>query len=264
MSLAAGAALGEAAAAWAVARRVAVGGRSVRYREAGHGPPLVLVHGLGVSADYWHRNAPALALGGLRVLAPDLPGFGRTPGPPGLSIAAQARALADWAAALRLGPAAWLGHSLGAQSVLQLAATSPGAVRALVLAAPTGGRRRRDHLHQALGLLRDAFREPAHLFPIVVRDYLRVGPLRYWRTWRDATRHDSIGLLPRVQAPVLVVVGSDDPVVSPEVLHLMLERLPDARCVEIAGGSHAVLYDAAPEFNRAVLAFLRTRLPAPA
>jgi alpha-beta hydrolase superfamily lysophospholipase len=92
-----GEALGRAAAEWIVTRRVEVNGLSVRYREAGSGPALVLVHGLGCSADYWVRNGPPLAAAGLRVLAPDLPGFGRTEGPwRGLDIDEQATALADW------------------------------------------------------------------------------------------------------------------------------------------------------------------------
>jgi pimeloyl-ACP methyl ester carboxylesterase len=69
--------LGRCAAAWSAARRVRVGDWDVRYRDAGEGPPIVLVHGLGVSADYWWRNGPPLAAAGHRVLAPDLPGFGR-------------------------------------------------------------------------------------------------------------------------------------------------------------------------------------------
>ena len=56
--------------------------------------PVVLVHGLGVSADYWVRNAPVIAADGFRVLAPDLPGFGGTKGPlAGLDVAQQINAL---------------------------------------------------------------------------------------------------------------------------------------------------------------------------
>ena len=98
--------LGRAAAEWAVSHRVRVGRWRVRYREAGSGPLVVLAHGLGCSADYWMRNAPPLAAAGYRVLAPDLPGFGRTDGPwRGLGVAAQARALAEWGDALSRPPA---------------------------------------------------------------------------------------------------------------------------------------------------------------
>lgn len=170
--------LGNATMAWAGTRRIPVAEFSVRYREAGRGPVVVLVHGLGMSADYWFRNGPALAAAGFRVLAPDLPGFGQTSRlATGLSVPQQAEALLDWARAMRLPPAVYVGHSLACQSVLEMAARSPETVRALVLAAPTGsGGGVRRALRQLAGLLVDATREPLSLFPVVLRDYLRAGP----------------------------------------------------------------------------------------
>ena len=59
-------------------RSLRVGGLNVRYLEHGEGAPVILLHGasLGSSADVWTRNLPALAAYRLRVIAPDLPGFG--------------------------------------------------------------------------------------------------------------------------------------------------------------------------------------------
>lgn len=251
--------LGEMAAAWASTRRVAVGPWNVRYREAGTGPPIVLVHGLGVSSDYWFRNAPALAAAGYRVLAPDLPGFGRTDGPAdGLSVHAQAQALADWGHALRLGPAVYVGHSLSCQSVLQLAAEQPQRVRALVLAAPTGAPEKHRLLKQACGLFLDAWREPWPLFPLLADAYLRAGPIRYWKTWRSGARHDPLPLLPRVRVPACIVVGTRDPVVPPAFAEALVLGLCRGQLVWIAGAAHAVLFDRSGEFNHAVLHFLQT------
>ena len=116
---------GETAVAWARERWVEVAPWRVRYREAGEGPALVLVHGLGLSADFWWGNGPPLAAAGFRVLAPDLPGFGKTEGPPYLPVPEQARWVAAWAEALELPPAAYVGHSVSAQAVLELAADAP-------------------------------------------------------------------------------------------------------------------------------------------
>lgn len=248
---------GDAAVAWTEARRITVAGSSIRYREAGRGPVVVLVHGLGMSADYWFRNGPALAAG-FRVLAPDLPGFGRTAGPAaGLSVPRQAEALIDWARAMRLPPAVYVGHSLACQSVLEMAARSPETVRALVLAAPTGDRGRvRRALRQLAGLLVDATREPLPLFPVVLRDYLRAGPVRIWNTWRLGTRHDPLGLLAEVRGPALVVVGDRDPVVPVEFARTLARGIPCGRFACIAGGAHAVHFDRADAFNRELLRFL--------
>lgn len=252
--------LGEAAAAWSRTRRVRVGEWEVRYREAGAGPVLVLAHGLGISADYWYRNAPALAAEGYRVLAPDLPGFGRTAGPrEGLSVQAQAEALAAWADALELSPAVYLGHSLSCQAALELAVHHPDRVRALVLAAPTGapGTPTRRLLRQARGLLLDAAREPWKLVPFVAQSYLLAGLPRVWRTWREGTRHDPLPVLAEVHAPALVLVGTRDPVVPLEYAEMLAWGLPQGRLEMIEGGTHAVHFSRAEDFNRAVLEFLR-------
>jgi 2-hydroxy-6-oxonona-2,4-dienedioate hydrolase len=250
--------LADTAAAWAAARRVEVDGRRVRYREAGSGPPLVLVHGLGVSADYWPRNGPALAAAGLRVLAPDLPGFGRTEGPDGgLPIDAQAAALAAWAAAMELGPATYVGHSISCQSVLELAARAPARVRGLVLLAPTGAPGRHRLLRQLAGLVADVPREDWRLVPLVGQAYLRAGPLRVWRTWRQGTSHDPLPLLPRVCAPSRVVVGRRDPVVPPDFAEALARGLPGPREVAwIEGAAHAAHFGRPEAFNRAVLEFV--------
>lgn len=255
-----GEALGEAAAAWSRSRRVPVDGWAVRYREAGRGPPLVLVHGLGVSADYWFRNGPPLAAAGLRVLAPDLPGFGRTRGPDGgLPVAAQAEAAARWAEAVGVGPAVYVGHSLSCQAVLELAAWEPERVRGVVLEGPTGAPLppAARLLRQAVGLVRDIAREPATLVPFVAEAYLRAGLLRVWRTWRAGARHDPLPLLPRVRAPALVVAGSRDPVVPREFAERLAAGLPEGRVAWIGGGGHAVHFDRAEAFNRVVLEFVR-------
>ena len=242
------------AADWAVARRVEAGGWRVRYRAAGEGPPLVLVHGLGVSADYWWRNGPPLAAAGHQVLAPDLPGFGRTEGPPeGLSVPAQVEALLRWADALELGPAVYVGHSLSCQTALELAAAEPARVRGLVLAAPTGAPGRHRILRQFAGLLRDIPRESPRLAVEVAKAYLQAGPARVWRTWQLGGREDPLPLLPRVAAAGMVVVGDRDPVVPREFAETLADGLREGELRWVEGAAHAVIFTHAAAFNAAVL-----------
>ncbi|HEX5724659.1 MAG TPA: alpha/beta hydrolase [Longimicrobiaceae bacterium] len=255
--MSAGARAGETAVAWSHARWAEAGGARVRYREAGDGPPLVLVHGLGLSCDFWVRNGPPLAAAGFRVLAPDLPGFGPTPGPGVVPVAAQARAVAAWADALGLGPAAYLGHSVSCQAVLELAADEPARATGLVLAAPTGDPVRGRLLRQAAAFVLDAPREPLDLIPFLARDYLRAGPLRWLRTWVSAGRHDALAVAARVRCPGVVVIGKRDPVVRPAFARALAEALPRGRVAVAERGAHAVVFDAADDFNREVAAFLR-------
>ena len=72
-------------------RFIAVDGLDIRYLEVGNGVPAILLHGssLGSSADVFRRNLPALASGGVRAIAVDLPGFGKSDPAPDLSGAAR-------------------------------------------------------------------------------------------------------------------------------------------------------------------------------
>lgn len=243
------------AAAWSAAKRVEVRGRAVRYREAGSGPAIVLVHGLGVSADYWWRNGPPLAAAGFRALAPDLPGFGHTEGPPALSVVDQAAALLAWADALEIGAAVYVGHSLSCQTILQLAADHPRRVAGLALAAPTGDPRPHRLLHQALALFLDLPRESFRLAREVAWAYLLAGPLRIWRTWRLGAGHDPLALLPRVHVPACVLLGTRDPVVPREFADELARGL-NAEIHWIEGAAHALIFTHAPEFNRELLGLM--------
>ena len=250
-------AAGDAAVAWSRERWVEVGPWTIRYREAGEGPPVVLVHGLGLSADFWWRNGPPLAAEGYRILAPDLPGFGKTKGPPFLSVPDQAAWTGRWADALGIGRAAYVGHSVSAQAVLQLAADEPDRVSALVLAAPTGDPAPLRRARQALGFVADPVFEPMSLVPAVGDPYLRAGPLRWFRTWWSAGSHDAVSVARRVQVPGRVILGRHDPVVRRGFADELAAALPGGRCIELVRGAHGVVFDAADDFNREVIAFLR-------
>lgn len=87
----------------------------------------VLLHGMMGSAESWWRVSRALAAGGYRVLALDLPGHGGSPRDPGLTVECAAQAVVD---TVRLAgtasPDVAIGHSLGGV-VLAAASTDLGA-----------------------------------------------------------------------------------------------------------------------------------------
>lgn len=75
---------------------------------------IVLLHGLMGSTESWHDLVPLLAAKGWRVVAIDLPGHGRSPRNPGLTVArAAASVVRTVQTHLRRPPAAALGHSYG-------------------------------------------------------------------------------------------------------------------------------------------------------
>src|SRR5260370_17490584 len=98
---------------------VATGGREFDTSQ----PTVVLLHGAGFDHTIWALHSRWFAHHGFGVLAPDLPGHGRSAGAPLASI----EAMADWTVALMDAAGALrgklIGHSLG--SLLALEASAP-------------------------------------------------------------------------------------------------------------------------------------------
>lgn len=92
---------------------------------------VVLVHGAGQGARMWERQLASLSER-FHVVAPDLPGFGRSPGPFSMD-----RAVAGVARLVeRHGPAHVCGISLGSVVAAGVAAEHPELVDRLVLSGP--------------------------------------------------------------------------------------------------------------------------------
>lgn len=260
------------------ARGVEVGGRHLFFYDAGAGErnPLVLVHGLGDEADTWRRLLPALARR-RRVLALDLPGFGRSAGPRrAYTSAFFARTIADFMAALGVGRATLVGHSMGAAVAQRLAIARPELVERLVLiggglparrrlppgqlwlflapglgeAIYTGLRRSQDG---AYATLRPYYHDLDAL-PDEERAFLRervwarvwsggqrqafLSALR-WLSIETATRADTFReRMARMRTPTLVLWGEQDLIVPRAAGEGLAGLLPCARLQVVAGSGH--------------------------
>jgi pimeloyl-ACP methyl ester carboxylesterase len=208
----------------------------------GEGPPVVLLHGYGVSGTYMRPLARALA-GSFSAYMPDLPGQGRSsvmPGP--TSIRALGEVLGEWVDAAGLDRPAFVANSMGCQVVTQLAVASPERVGPMVLVGPTIDPSRRAARHQLFGGLRDAAREPLSLIALTTRDDASVGIRRLLATARVVLEDRIEERLPLVGQPTVVVYGENDGFIGREWAERVATLLPRGRLVVIPREAHAVHY----------------------
>jgi len=223
--------------------RTTLDGRAAVYGEAGDGPPVVFLHGWGLTARSYAKALPRIAATGARVIAPALPGFGRSEPLEGTYTFGK---LADWVDELldHVGaeePAGFVGHSFGGGVATAVAWYHPGRVRSLVLVNSiggsvwkTGGRRGQRDLADrplwdwGLRLPGEFTRRDYHrVLPVVLRDLVGnalANPRALWRAAelaRNADLRDELATLAERGLPVAVLWGSEDTVV-PEATFLSL------------------------------------------
>jgi pimeloyl-ACP methyl ester carboxylesterase len=155
--------------------------------DAGEGPPVLLIHGYGDTADGWRRVIPGL-LEGHRVIAVDVPPFGRSGDP-------REERLLDFykpffpelLERLGLERTTVIGHSLGGAIALHLTLQRPELVERLGLVAPAGLGKAPPWWWYALtgygGVWKTAFALPTPLTPRLIR----MGLTRFldWRLFHD-------------------------------------------------------------------------------
>lgn len=107
-------------------------------RDEGHGPAILMIHGLGGQMAHFNYGAVRALSRRYRVVAVDRPGSGYSTRPEGVpaDLATQARAIAALVDKLGLERPTVVGHSLGGATALTLALEHPRQVGALALLAP--------------------------------------------------------------------------------------------------------------------------------
>ena len=221
--------------------------------------PTLLLHGLGCSGKVWMPTIREMARQGLEcpVVAPDMPGYGRSKGPRAtLGI----DELADWAVRFlddrKLGRVHLAGNSMGCQVALALARRHPDRVGGVVLQGATTGDRLVPPWRYTLGLLADAFRESLKYNARLSVMYVQMGMGRYMATVRKMLADDPIGNAGKVRAPVLVIRGGADAIVPDEVARHLTAALPDAVYMPLDSAAHAIEYNDPKDFATALVNFL--------
>jgi 2-hydroxy-6-oxonona-2,4-dienedioate hydrolase len=114
---------------------VAVDGRNIRYLEDGRGVPAIMLHGssLGSSADVFRRNVHALGQAGVRAIAVDFPGFGKSDPTDDFGAAFKKNFVLRFMDALKLERAALIAHSSAGGPAVSVALEHPERISYLII-----------------------------------------------------------------------------------------------------------------------------------
>lgn len=235
-----------------------MGNDRVHALHAGSGPPVVLLHGLAGSSAWWRHTIPALAQH-FAVHAPDLVGFGRSRGVRGRSVHAYAASIGAWLEQRGISRAHFIGHSMGGEIALHIAAGQPELVEKLVLVSAAGVPRPIS-LTQAARFLAEIIPPRSwgapHFLPRIALDTMRAGAFSVARAATNILRDDVRPLLAQITAPTLLIWGTLDALTPVRDGEYMASHIRNARLTVFEGAAHMPMIDQSERFNAEVIGFL--------
>lgn len=259
-----------------------VGGARLYYEEAGHGTPLVMLHGGLLDATSWDAQFDVLSAG-YHAVRYDARHHGRSESGPGeFSNFEDLRGVLD---ALEIDQAIIMGLSLGARTAIDFAISYPNRVAALVLVSPgaSGLERHSEafaaHSQEFVRSFQDGLEAAVDYFLRWTLD----GPTRSSSAVDASVREKArtmaatsvvkqrsgnvlkeldppaVGRLPEIQPPTLVVTGELDQPYIQELGRLVAAEAQDAEIALIPHAAHMVNMEAPEAFTEVILRFLAGR-----
>jgi pimeloyl-ACP methyl ester carboxylesterase len=235
-------------------------GFRIRYQEAGQGEPLVSLHGAGGMKIY---RSHALFAKQYRVIVFEVPGFGQSPANErSQSMPDLAHTMAEAVTNLGLERFNLMGNSFGGKLALWLAVQQPERVQALVLVAPAAIRLEGRQPPAALSpgeLMARLYAHPERQAPLpppdpAIRAKQQALVRRVMGPARDAALESH---MPGLNVPVLVLFGTLDRLISPDMGRLYCEKLPNCHLVLVYDAGHEVDADRPEAFVSVVGDFLQ-------
>lgn len=238
-------------------------------------PVVIFIHGAGQDHSNWQLPARWFAWHGHSVLAVDLPGHGRSEGPPLESIPDMAMWIGALMDAAHVKRAGVVGHSMGGAIALEAAAALPERISRIALlgtalATPvnndllTAARDAPDKAHQMITAwaLGPRAKVGGHPVPglwmsggsmaLLARN--RPGVLHAafdacnrWKSGPEAAQ--------RVRCPALMVLGARDSMTPPKIGHHLASVIPGSRTVTIPDCGHMMMAEAPDAVLDALIEF---------
>jgi pimeloyl-ACP methyl ester carboxylesterase len=239
-------------------------------------PCVVFIHGAEHDHSVWALQSRYLAHHGRGVLAVDLPGHGRSDGPPLESV----EAMADWIVALLNAAgapkAALVGHSMGSLVALECAARHALRISRVALVGTAFPMRVSDELLTATRDDEPLAQDLVNLWSHSSYAHYPSNPgpgfwvmgenLRLMQRQKPGVMHVDFAACnnyangavaaAQVSCPVLLVLGKRDVMTPPRATKELVGALKDRRVVEIAGSGHALMAEKPDEVLDALAGFV--------
>jgi pimeloyl-ACP methyl ester carboxylesterase len=236
---------------------------------AGNGKTTLLcVHGSGGDSSVWESQFAGLA-SDFTLIAPDLPGHGKTQGKGGYTAEEYAAWLESFVEALGLHRFIIMGYSMGGAIAQAMAHAYPTRIAGLILVStamrfvvePEYIKVLQKDFHRAARASCDSAYAPGvapELYHRGLEMLLSNGGEAMYEDVLACTQFDSTAWVGKIAVPALVISGNHDTITPPDAGRELAAALPQGRFMFFAKAGHMVMQEAADGFNAAVRQFIIT------
>ena len=228
---------------------IIINGIKTNYQVFGEGQPFLILHGWGSNSDRWQIIGEKISKKGLKVIIPDMPGFGKSeiPKTP-WDFNSYVNWIEEFTKTLNLGNFYLLGHSFGGAIAVKVAVNAPQKVNKLFLVA-SACIRKRTIFKKVLAkiskvvkvfsflpyylLIRKAF----YKFIIRKSDYVYTEGIMK-ETYLKAISEDISCHLSFIKAPTVIIWGEKDESTLVENAHFINEKIRGSKLIIIPGVGH--------------------------
>jgi len=260
-----------------VEKFVMVKNHQTRYLEAGQGFPLILIHGLGASADRWLPLIPYLEKN-FHLFIPDLIGFGDSD-KPNVNYTTDffVQFLRDFIDTIKVRQFNIIGSSFGGQIVAEYAVVCSN-IKKMVLVSPSGINHRLTPFMKKYSLamlfpnkqrITEVFQmlngSKDHIDSVLVEEFItrmqqpkaKMVATSVLINLRDA---DISQKLPKITCPSLVVWGDNDPVIPPRYAKIFVSSIKNCDFSLMKGCGHVPFVENPEEFSEIISEFFHDKI----
>ncbi|MBN1374584.1 MAG: alpha/beta hydrolase [Dehalococcoidia bacterium] len=260
-----------------------INGNRTYYEVHGKGEPLIMIQGFTGTAQAWGLQVRSFKQH-FKTIIFDNRGIGRSDCPKEpFSIETMAADVTGLMDHLYIEKASILGLSMGGLIAQEIAIAHPARVKKLILCSTFSTRyvpetvagantetiswqeqphaeiRDLDLNTMMTSVVSSAYNSTVYRILFLLLLKINKRSIRSQGIYGQAeavNKHSTLERLHLIKSPTLVMTGAADRLVSPLHSDILAARIPNAKLVKIAGGSHAFFFEMAGKFNKEVISFL--------
>jgi pimeloyl-ACP methyl ester carboxylesterase len=233
----------------------------------GTGEPIVFIHGVGGSSQYWYYQKEYLK-NFMKVILIDLPGHGKSPGDACKTIEDARDAVHDAILELGIDKHYLAGHSMGGGIAMSFALTYPELLKGIILIC-TGAK-----LRVLPAILDEILDNKEATVRMIIMDYafskkapqkmkdngfedmMKCSANTIYQGFSACDKFSVIGSLDRINLPAMVIAGKDDLLTPPAFSEYLHRQIKNSKLVVVEDAGHMVMLEQADAVNKAIKDFV--------